>query len=791
MTNLNGVVVLAFLGGALLSCAHQEVPEYVVFDSKAADEQNLVASKKPAMAEENSFEEKLSRLESILKNYPEEKSTVEDIKLMFMAQSGALQGKNNEDVERLWRNAAEKGRGAVGKVIFTEWLKSFARTLAEGYDEDKFAEAVLEVTKKGRLLPYMIEAKLTSRRSLIPFVRVVGIGVSVDVQKEQNRLALEGFIAQLPRGKFSVEDPFLEKLQAHYCTQFTEKEKQRVIKWSQSLKGLKKNYWKVLKQDCGQDVGDATARYNKIIPLLLANKKHASLAIYASTRLISLYRQVGDRENIAAAYIHLVNGWKLNGTAPLKKGQSADDVKLRRINEFLWASRCLALVGQHDEAEALVKKAKKFLKHLRRRAQKMKSSKVRLVGQYEAEAAHILSWRIYLERKEYALAYEVSKKALQEKKLTKSWRQRFLWCLGLYALLDDKKDQAFEVWAGLLEKTETHSYRERLLFWLARLSHQAQKTDQAAAYLSKLKKEYPTGFYVVVGIKAAGLPDDHNWRDYFESFDGLVADFNGRRRYDLKHLRGNGQGAVYLRRAEIISGIGSPDIERLLVRELERHVRKTYVPSSSLDAFIYTSRLLETSENYFRAIWLCTDLVREVPSLWEKYPDQLLTMFPRPYQKWYAAAARPLEGVDAALLLAFSRQESAFRIGVKSPAGAVGLMQLMPNTAKRTARSAGDASLDYLKPQENIIISAHYLRELTLRYHSFLPAVMAAYNAGEYAVDSWKKRRHHPDPLVWGELIPFKETNRYVKNVWRNYEIYRFFDGLGPSMEEALRVSEK
>jgi uncharacterized C2H2 Zn-finger protein len=789
MTNLSWIVVLASFGGVLLSCAHQKVPEYVVFDSKAADDQSLVAPKNQTITQKNSIEEKLSRLESILKNHPEEKSAVEDIKLMFMAQSGASQNMQNKDVERLWRNAAEKGRGAVGKVIFTEWLKSFARTRPKDYDEKQFAKDILEVTKNGRLLPYMVEAKLTTSGSLLRFVRIVG--VSVKVQKEQNRIILENFIAELPRGKFSVEDPFLEDLQAHYCTQFSQKEKKRVAKWGLSLKGLKKSYWKVLKQDCGEDIEGATARYNKIIPKLLTHKKLASLAIYASTRLISLYRQVGDRENIAAAYIHLVNGWELNGTAPLKKGQSADELKLRRINEFLWASRCLALVGQHDEAERLVNKAQTYLKQLRRRAKRMKHSKVKLVRQYEAEAAHILSWRIYLERKEYAQAYAVSKKALDEKKLTKAWRQRFLWCLGLYALLDDKKALAFQVWSDFLKKTETDSYRERLLFWLARLSHQSQKTAQAAAYLAKLKNEYPTGFYVVVGIKAAGLPDDNKWRDYFESYDGLVANFNGRRRYDLKYLRRNGKGALYLRRAEIISGIGSPEIERLLVRELERHVRKTYVPSSSLDAFIYTSRLLEKSENYFRAIWLCTDLVREVPSLWQKYPDQLLTMFPRPYLKWYAAAAKPLSGVDAALLLAFSRQESAFRIGVKSPAGAVGLMQLMPNTAKRTARSSGDESLDFLKPQENIIISGYYLRELSRRYHSFLPAVMAAYNAGEYAVDSWRKRRHHPDPLVWGELIPFKETNRYVKNVWRNYEIYRFFDGLGPSVEEALSVSEK
>ena len=72
----------------------------------------------------------------------------------------------------------------------------------------------------------------------------------------------------------------------------------------------------------------------------------------------------------------------------------------------------------------------------------------------------------------------------------------------------------------------------------------------------------------------------------------------------------------------------------------------------------------------------------------------------------------------------------------------------------------------------NIALGSRYLKQLLLRYKGFKPAIYGAYNAGEYAVDSWLLRRKHDDVLSWIEMVPFDETKEYIKNVWRNEIIY-------------------
>ena len=75
-------------------------------------------------------------------------------------------------------------------------------------------------------------------------------------------------------------------------------------------------------------------------------------------------------------------------------------------------------------------------------------------------------------------------------------------------------------------------------------------------------------------------------------------------------------------------------------------------------------------------------------------------------------------------------------------------------------------------PGYNLAIGAAYLSELDIRYRGFRPAVYAAYNAGEYAADAFAERRNDGDPMMFIELIPFSETNAYVKSVMRNEFVY-------------------
>ncbi len=137
---------------------------------------------------------------------------------------------------------------------------------------------------------------------------------------------------------------------------------------------------------------------------------------------------------------------------------------------------------------------------------------------------------------------------------------------------------------------------------------------------------------------------------------------------------------------------------------------------------------------------------------------------------------------ESAFILSLIRQESEFDLSANSHAGAKGLMQLMPYTAKLVAKQA---KLPYSKsrltsdPEYNINLGSHYISGLILEYDGTYPFAIAAYNAGPNRVKYWKKINKNPQKnqinfVDWIELIKFKETRNYVQRVLENYNVYRY-----------------
>ena len=103
-------------------------------------------------------------------------------------------------------------------------------------------------------------------------------------------------------------------------------------------------------------------------------------------------------------------------------------------------------------------------------------------------------------------------------------------------------------------------------------------------------------------------------------------------------------------------------------------------------------------------------------------------------------------------------------------------MQLLPSTAGRVAKQAGIplASNEQLfEPEINLILGMQYLKELLQRYSNNWFKAIAAYNAGEAAVDRWEKEILTDDAEEFVERIPYLETRGYVKLVMRNHRIYK------------------
>ncbi len=147
--------------------------------------------------------------------------------------------------------------------------------------------------------------------------------------------------------------------------------------------------------------------------------------------------------------------------------------------------------------------------------------------------------------------------------------------------------------------------------------------------------------------------------------------------------------------------------------------------------------------------------------------------------------------VDRSLVYAHALQESNFRTAVVSPAGAVGLMQVLPGTAKGIASKRGQAFAagELSNPSSNMEYGQSYLEYLRGQDGTggLLPKVIAAYNAGPAPIAEWNLRqRDRGDPLLYIESIPYWETRGYVPIVLRNYWIYESEAGKASSSRHAL-----
>ncbi|MFK8068358.1 MAG: transglycosylase SLT domain-containing protein [Gammaproteobacteria bacterium] len=145
--------------------------------------------------------------------------------------------------------------------------------------------------------------------------------------------------------------------------------------------------------------------------------------------------------------------------------------------------------------------------------------------------------------------------------------------------------------------------------------------------------------------------------------------------------------------------------------------------------------------------------------------DDLTRRFPLPYNKTVKKYSKK-RALPVSKIYTIIRQESAFIHDVRSHAGALGLMQVMPATGKQTAKKIGykyKNSRQLYDPTTNIAIGTAYLKEMLQRYDGNLIMAAAAYNAGPHRVKRWRPDEGCMPGELWAETIPFTETRRYVR----------------------------
>ena len=147
--------------------------------------------------------------------------------------------------------------------------------------------------------------------------------------------------------------------------------------------------------------------------------------------------------------------------------------------------------------------------------------------------------------------------------------------------------------------------------------------------------------------------------------------------------------------------------------------------------------------------------------------DDLDVRYPLPHRDAFRSSAGAA-GVRESWAYGIARSESLFMRDVRSSAGAIGVMQLMPGTGRDTAReiNAPFRGQDTLtNPESNILLGTRYLAKMQQTFASHPVLATAAYNAGPRRVSAWLSDEAADDPRVWIETIPFNETRRYVRRV--------------------------
>ncbi len=327
--------------------------------------------------------------------------------------------------------------------------------------------------------------------------------------------------------------------------------------------------------------------------------------------------------------------------------------------------------------------------------------------------------------------------------------------------------------------------RARHAYWRARALLDLGHREDAEAALSALAVEPGGGPYTLF---AAGRSGKEPYT-MLEAQSGGETGSCGQEKEKLwetvRKADWQGEDAESIRRVDRLVGLGVPEYAVLEAGRIDRSAIRKMIGLADGG----TAGLIRYLAGDLKGAIRATSNVPNDPATVE-----LIDRIQFPLAMDYVGDCdRKKSGVDPLVLHSIIRQESEFQPNVLSPAGAVGLMQIMPRTAVEVARKermGKPRRKDLLKPQVNVALGAAYLSRLLREYGGDYLRAVAAYNAGEGAVAKWWERSKG-DPALFLENVTYRETRLYLRRVFFNvlqyYEIYRpkMFSSHFPSAPKA------
>jgi soluble lytic murein transglycosylase len=311
---------------------------------------------------------------------------------------------------------------------------------------------------------------------------------------------------------------------------------------------------------------------------------------------------------------------------------------------------------------------------------------------------------------------------------------------------------AFDTFSILAKQSANGPFGTAALYWQGRITEKSGEYDRARQIYRQIAASATESYYQTLSWRAlqrlgdAGEEPKWTVATAPEETDPPMAP-------DL---------LFHLSRARALSSLS---LQHLAIGELDE-VNRGAKPSNNMRAFLM--REYFRTGGYARSL----QLANQLPS---SRRDREPYRYPLAF--WQLIQQKAQErGLDPYLVVALIRQESLFDTRARSPAAAFGLMQLLQPTAARVAKQIGIAvptPETLFDPDVNLTLGMQYLKDLLARYSNNRQKAIAAYNAGESAVDRWEKEIPSDDIEEFVERIPYVETRGYVKLVLRNQQIYK------------------
>ena len=350
-----------------------------------------------------------------------------------------------------------------------------------------------------------------------------------------------------------------------------------------------------------------------------------------------------------------------------------------------------------------------------------------------------------------------------------------------------RKEEAVQLYSGVIRQFPKSSVRDDAAWRLAWLYYQAGDLPSAATAFKNLETQSKNGpFAVAAQYWQARIAEKSGDADTARQLYRQIAKSAAESYYQMLSLRAlarlgetvaevksNGAAPTsendpplsadlnfHLTRARLLASLA---LRPLAVAELDEMQRQS---GGSFRAFL--------AREYFQAgaYGRSLQLANQLPT---SRAERDLYRYPLAFWDLIRQKAQDRD-LDPYLVLGLIRQESLFDTRARSPATALGLMQLIPPTATRVAKQLGlpaPTQDNLFEPEVNVTLGTQYLKDLLQRYSNNWYKAIAAYNAGEVAVDRWEREIATDDIEEFVERIPYVETRGYVKLVLRNHQIYK------------------